>query len=155
MTVPNDAWLRSLRCSSLLPSLLPVASVIIVDSRALIDPDSAASAVSSRTKAILRLVSQWAGPGPSPEFQLRFAAMNSPNAGPAPQSTICAVITTYRPEVAFASRVGRVRAQVATTIIVDDGAQLENVRLLHEGLGGLDNVLIHHIPSNVGVAASL
>jgi len=81
--------------------------------------------------------------------------MTRPDGGIPTQSAICAVITTYRPESAFPAKVARVRAQVATTIIVDDGARSENVRSLHEWFDSHDGVVMHHNPSNSGVAASL
>lgn len=81
--------------------------------------------------------------------------MSNSRAGPRSAAEICAVITTYRPDGAFHTRVDRVRAQVPKTIIVDDGATTDNVRALTESVMQYDDVLVQHNPVNVGVARSL
>ncbi len=70
-------------------------------------------------------------------------------------SDICAIITTYRPDNAFPSRVQRASRQVGMVVIVDDGDCDENKALLQGWFEYIPGVILHHNRGNIGVAASL
>jgi rhamnosyltransferase len=70
-------------------------------------------------------------------------------------SEICAVITTYRPDDDFLSRVQRIRSQVGHVVIVDDGESADNVARLKSWFSGISSVTLCHNVVNVGVAISL
>lgn len=70
-------------------------------------------------------------------------------------SDVCAVITTYRPDDEFPERVQRVCSQVGLVIIVDDGELADNVVRLRDWFSRTPEIILHHNPVNVGIAASL
>jgi rhamnosyltransferase len=73
---------------------------------------------------------------------------------PAP-ADVCAVVTTYRPDGAFAGRVARIAGQAGLVVVVDDGASAEQVRRLDAWFRGHPNVVVVHHSVNRGVAAAL
>lgn len=70
-------------------------------------------------------------------------------------SAISAVITTYHPDDGFVDRVERVRSQVGSVVIVDDGASPDNVTCLRHWFSNTPKVILHHNETNMGIAASL
>jgi len=74
---------------------------------------------------------------------------------PKDTSEICAIITTYRPDDDFPSRVQRVGCQVGLVVIVDDGESADNVARLQHWFSETSSVILHHNVANVGVAVSL
>ena len=70
-------------------------------------------------------------------------------------STLCAIITTYRPRAALIQCVQSIRQQVGAIIIIDDGDSPENVVKLHAWFEGIEAMIILHQPNNLGIAAAL
>lgn len=68
---------------------------------------------------------------------------------------ISAVVTTFRPDDGFPDRVGRIRSQVGSVVIVDDGGCGVNVGKLNGWFAGEKDVSLHHNALNIGIAASL
>lgn len=68
---------------------------------------------------------------------------------------ICAIVTTYRPELYLVECVRRLVPQVAEIIIVDDGASEANVEKLSQWFDGVAKVTLWHQPANSGIAAAL
>ncbi len=71
------------------------------------------------------------------------------------QEHVFAIITTFRPDDAFVTRVERVSCQVEKVIIVDDGAHSDNVQKLRQWFSHLSNVIVIHNSVNVGLATSV
>jgi rhamnosyltransferase len=76
--------------------------------------------------------------------------MNNPT-----PSEICAIITTFRPDIELSKRVERVRGQLGLVVLINDGAYNENVKELNAWFENKKYVHLHHNIANVGIAASL
>ncbi|MFW6145566.1 MAG: glycosyltransferase, partial [bacterium] len=68
---------------------------------------------------------------------------------------ICAVITTYHPDLKFPIRVERVRSQVGRVVIVDDAGDHSNFEILQKWFSHLPDVTLYHNRANEGIAFSL
>ncbi len=77
------------------------------------------------------------------------------HSSPKSYSDICAIITTYRPELCLVECVNSIISQVAEVIIVDDGDSYENVKKLKQWFNGVSKVTLWHQPVNSGIAAAL
>jgi rhamnosyltransferase len=74
---------------------------------------------------------------------------------PRKASDVSAVVSTYRPDAGFPDRVKRIQGQVGLTVIVDDGGLGGRAALLQSWFGATPDLILHHNPANVGLAASL
>ena len=76
-------------------------------------------------------------------------------AKPPNSNTICAIITTFRPDENLTRCVESVRRQVRRIVLIDDGDSQANVAKLHDWYETIEEVTILHQPKNLGIAAAL
>ena len=73
---------------------------------------------------------------------------------PAAAADVCAVVVTYHPDSGFPSRLERMAAQVALTVIVDNGSGERAAMMLHD-LAARPGVALLANAENLGIAQAL
>ncbi len=68
---------------------------------------------------------------------------------------LCAIITTFSPELSIIECVNKILLQVNEVIIIDDGDSKENKRQLRKWFNEVPEVTLWHQPINAGIAAAL
>ncbi len=68
---------------------------------------------------------------------------------------VCAVVTTFRPDVGLPDRVGRLRFQVGAVVVVDDSGTSANDEVLNDLAVVCPDVMVRRHPANRGIAAAL
>jgi rhamnosyltransferase len=74
--------------------------------------------------------------------------------GKAPKNSVCGVIVTFRPRIEDLQNLARLRPQIESLVVVDNGSQEEQVHLLRTASRELDFALIEN-EQNLGIAAAL
>lgn len=74
---------------------------------------------------------------------------------PVSRDDICAVITTYLPDIGFPARMQLVQRQVGCVVIVDDSGLGDSVALLKSWFSETEKIILYHHSENLGIAASL